>query len=197
MIYMKIDHIMLGEILGSQAVGIYSAATRISEIWYFIPTAIASSISPAIFSAKKEGDEILYYRRIQQLLRLLSIIAIVIAVPMSFLSGDIVTLLFGPEYSAAGSILVIHIWAAFFVFMGVGASSWFIAEGLTYLTFRRTLIGAVMNILLNFILIPMYGGVGAAIATVISQAFASFLSNGFSAKSRRILLIQLKSFSTF
>ena len=108
-IYMKIDQIMLGEMIGSQSVGIYSAATRISEIWYFIPTAIAASISPAIFSAKKEGDEILYYRRIQQLLRLLSKIAIIIAVPMSFLSGDVVTILFGSEYSAAGPILAIHI----------------------------------------------------------------------------------------
>lgn len=197
MIYMKIDQIMLGEMIGSQSVGIYSSATRISEIWYFIPTAIASSISPAIFSAKKEGDEILYYRRIQQLLRLLSTIAIIIAVPMSFLSGDIVTILFGSEYSAAGPILAIHIWAAVFVFMGVGTSSWFVAEGLTYLTFRRTLIGAVMNIMLNFVLIPMYGGIGAAIATVISQAFASFISNAFNLKSRKIFLIQLKSFSTF
>ena len=193
----KIDQIMLGEMIGSQSVGIYSAATRISEIWYFIPTAIASSISPAIFSAKKEGDEILYYRRIQQLLRLLSTIAILIAVPMSFLSGDLVTILFGSEYSAAGPILAIHTWAAVFVFMGVGTSSWFIAEGLTYLTFRRTLIGAVMNIMLNFVLIPMYGGIGAAIATVISQAFASFISNAFNLKSRKIFLIQLKSFSIF
>ena len=196
-IYMKIDQIMLGEMIGSQSVGIYSAATRISEIWYFIPTAIAASISPAIFSAKKEGDEILYYRRIQQLLRLLSKIAIIIAVPMSFLSGDVVTILFGSEYSAAGPILAIHIWAAVFVFMGVGTSSWFIAEGLTYLTFRRSLIGAAINIILNFVLIPMYGGIGAAIATVISQAFASFISNAFNLKSRKIFLIQLKSLSIF
>ena len=196
-IYMKIDQIMLGEMIGSQSVGIYSAATRISEIWYFIPTAIASSIYPAIFSAKKEGNEILYYRRIQQLLRLLSTIAIIIAVPMSFLSGDVVTILFGSEYSAAGPILAIHIWAAVFVFMGVGTSSWFIAEGLTYLTFRRTLIGAVVNIILNFVLIPMYGGIGAAIATVISQAFASFISNAFNLKSRKLFLIQLKSLSIF
>jgi len=196
-IYMKIDQIMLGEMIGSQSVGIYSAATRISEIWYFIPTAIAASIYPAIFSAKKEGDEILYYRRIQQLLRLLSKIAIIIAVPMSFLSGDVVTILFGSEYSAAGPILAIHIWAAVFVFMGVGTSSWFIAEGLTYLTFHRSLIGAAINIILNFVLIPMYGGIGAAIATVISQAFASFISNAFNLKSRKIFLIQLKSLSIF
>ena len=196
-IYMKIDQIMLGEMIGSQSVGIYSAATRISEIWYFIPTAIASSIYPAIFSAKKEGNEILYYRRIQQLLRLLSTIAIIIAVPMSFLSGDVVTILFGSEYSAAGPILAIHIWAAVFVFMGVGTFSWFIAEDLAYLTLRRSLIGAVVNIMLNFVLIPMYGGIGAAIATVISQAFASFISNAFNIKSRKLFLIQLKSLSIF
>jgi PST family polysaccharide transporter len=197
MIYMKIDQIMIGQILGNQSVGIYSAATRISEVWYFIPTALASSISPSIYAAKKEGNQDLYYRRISQLLRLLSLISLLIAVPMSFLSGSIVVMLYGSEYSSAGSILVIHIWAAFFVFTGVGTSSWFVAEGLTHLAFRRTLIGALINILLNTLFIPIYGGVGAAVATVISQAFASFISNAFSVRSRKIFHIQLKSFLLF
>jgi polysaccharide transporter, PST family len=194
MIYMKVDQIMLGQMIGEQAVGIYSAATRISEVWYFIPSAIAASVAPGIYAAKQAADQSLYYRRIEQSLQVLSLIAIVIAVPMTFASGHIVTALFGPEYAAAGPILAIHIWAAWFVFTGVGTSSWFIAEGLIHLSFRRTLMGAIINIILNFGLIPAYGGVGAAIATVISQAFASFLSNASHPQSRKIFWIQLRSF---
>ncbi len=196
-IYMRVDQIMLGQMVGDQMVGIYSAATRISEVWYFVPGAIASSVAPGIYAAKKAGDEALYYRRIGQSLQVLSLIAVLIAVPMTFLSGTIITGLFGHEYAAAGPILAIHIWAALFVFTGIGTSTWFIAEGLTHLSFQRTLIGAVMNIGLNFILIPAYGGMGAAIATVISQVFASFLSNAFHPKAKKIFRVQLQSFVPF
>jgi polysaccharide transporter, PST family len=196
-IYMRVDQIMLGQLVGDQMVGVYSAATRISEVWYFVPGAIASSVSPGIYAAKKAGDESLYYRRIGQSLRVVSLIAIAIVVPMTFLSSTIVTGLFGREYAAAGPILAIHIWAAWFVFTGIGTSTWFIAEGLSHLSFQRTLVGAVINIGLNFVLIPQYGGIGAAIATVISQAFASFLANAFHPATKRIFWVQLQSFVPF
>ena len=196
MIYMKIDQIMLGQMVGDKAVGLYSAATRISEVWYFIPMAIASSVTPAIYAAK-EVSEALYYQRIEQFLRLLSGLAIVVAVPMSFLSGAIITILFGKSYEGSAYILAIHIWTSIFVFMGVGTSPWFIAEGLTQFALRRTIIGAVTNVFLNIFLIPAYGGVGAAIATVISQAFAAFFSNATHPKTRKLFYLQIKSLLPF
>ena len=192
MIYMRIDQIMLGQMIGDKAVGLYSAATRISEVWYFIPVAIASSVSPAIYAAK-EVSEALYYQRIKQLIRMLVLISLVISVPMSLMSGKLITILFGNGYAEAGKILAIHIWASLFVFMGVATSPWFIAEGLTEFSFHRTLIGAVVNVVLNFLLIPSYGGIGAAIATVIAYAIAAFLANGLNSKTHRIFIIQLKS----
>lgn len=196
MIYMRIDQIMLGQMIGDKAVGIYSVATRISEVWYFIPMAIASSVSPAIYEAK-EVSESLYYKRIEKLLRLLSWLSIVVAVPMSFISGTIITILFGKSYEASGFILAIHIWSSLFVFMGVGTSPWFIAEGLTQFALRRTIMGAITNVILNIFLIPAYGEAGAAIATVISQAIASFLSNATHPKTRKIFNLQVKSLIPF
>ncbi|ABA20668.1 Polysaccharide biosynthesis protein [Trichormus variabilis ATCC 29413] len=196
MIYMKIDQIMLGEMVDASAVGLYSAATRISEVWYFIPMAIASSVTPSIFAAKEVSEE-LYYQRIKKLLRGLVLISIVIALPISFMSETIVTLLFGNGYTAAGAVLAIHVWASLFVFMGVATSSWFVAEGLTHLSLRRTLIGAITNILLNLLLIPHYAGVGAAIATVISYVIAAFLANLFHSKSHKIFWLQFQSILLF
>ncbi|MFM6509440.1 MAG: flippase, partial [Dolichospermum sp.] len=196
MVYVKIDQIMLGQMIGDKAVGLYSAATRISEVWYFIPMAMASSVSPAIYAAK-EVSESLFYRRIEQFLRLLSWLSIVVAVPMSFLSGTIITVLFGKSYEASASILAIHVWASLFVFMGVGASPWFIAEGLTKLSFQRTLLGAITNVLLNLILIPMYAGVGASIATVISYGVGSVFANAMDSRTRIIFNFQMKSLVFF
>ncbi|NMF63047.1 flippase [Brasilonema octagenarum] len=192
LIYMKIDLIMLGQMLGDNAVGIYSAATRISEVWYFIPTAITSSVSPSIYTARQTNED-LYYRRIGQLLRLLVLLSLAIALPMTFLSGTITSMLFGNAYAGAGPILAIHIWAALFVFMGVATSPWFNAESLAHLSMYITFMGAIINVLLNLFLIPSYAGVGAAIATVISYAYASFLSNAIHPSTHKIFQYQMKS----
>lgn len=174
MIYMKIDQIMLGEMVGDTAVGIYSATTRISEVWYFVPTAIASSVSPSLYEMKKINEP-LYHKQIMQLHRLLVLVSLSIALPMTFLSKKIIVLFFGHGYAEAGSVLAIHIWATIFVFMGVATSSWFIAEELTKFSMYRTFAGGIINVILNIFLIPKYAGIGAAIATVISYSVAGFL----------------------
>jgi polysaccharide transporter, PST family len=192
MIYMRIDQIMLGQMIGDKAVGVYSAATRISEIWYFVPTTVSSSVMPSIFNAKEISEQ-LYYQRIGQLNRTLVWLSITVAIIMTFAATPIVTMLFGKSYIESGMILAVHIWASIFVCTGVATSGWFIAENLTHLSLYRTLSGAIVNIILNIFLIPTYGGLGAAIATVIAQAVASLLINGINPKTHKLFGIQLKS----
>jgi polysaccharide transporter, PST family len=182
----------LGQMIGDKAVGIYSAATRISEVWYFIPMAVSSSVMPSIFKAKEISEE-LYYRRIGELNRGLVWLSIAVAIIMTFLSKSIILMLFGDGYIESANILSVHVWASVFVFTGVATSGWFIAENLTYLTLYRTLTGAVVNVILNAILIPIYGGIGAAIATVIAQIFASLLSNGLNSKTWKLFRTQIGS----
>ena len=189
---MRIDQIMLGQMIGDKAVLVYSAATRISEVWYFIPMTVSSSVMPSIFQAKEIGEQ-LYYQKIGNLNRILTWLAIIVAIVMTFVSKPLIMLLFGDSFGESGNILSVHIWASVFVFSGVATNGWFIAENLTYLSLYRTLSGAVVNILLNIFLIPVYGGIGAAIATVIAQAVASFISNGINPKTRKLFKIQIVS----
>jgi PST family polysaccharide transporter len=178
--------------LGDHAVGVYSAAVRISEIWYFIPLAIASSVTPALIEVKKVSEE-LYYRRIAKLFRLVAGIAFAIAIPMTFASNLVMDVLYGRDYIEAGPVLAIHIWAAVFVFLGVAQGPWTVNEGLTKLALFRTAVGAIVNIALNLVLIPGYGVIGAAIATIISYALSAFVLNAFSARTRRIFFLQLNA----
>lgn len=196
LIFMKIDQIMLGQMLGKNEVGIYSAAVRVSELWYFIPTAIVSSVSPSIYAAKEKSEHH-YYKRIGQLLRLLTYISFAIAIPMTFLSKNVVLIMFREEYIEAAPILAVHIWASLFVFMGIATLPWFIAEGLNHVSLGKTVFGAILNVILNYLLIPEYGGLGAAIATISSQAVAAFFSNAVDKRTRKLFKIQLQSFLPF
>ncbi|MEH2332195.1 flippase [Nostoc sp.] len=196
MIFMRIDQVMLGQMIGDSEVGVYSAAVRISEIWYFIPGAIVSSVAPAIYAAK-EKSESLYYQRIGQLLSLMTCISLAIALPMSFLSDKIIMVMFGSGYAEAGAILAVHIWTSLFVFMGLATSPWFLAEGLNHISLGKTLFGAILNIILNLLLIPKYAGLGAAIATIISQAAAAFICNAFDSRTQKLFKIQVRSLIHF
>lgn len=192
MIYMRIDQIIIKEMLGEYEVGIYSAAVRLSEGCYFIPMLITASLFPAILNGKKQSEE-LYKQRLQHLYTLMVWMAIGIALPMTFLSDWLIQLLFGNAYQEAGQVLVVHVWASIFVFLGVASGKWYIVENLQLLAFWRTFWGLIINIGLNFTLIPMIGLQGAAISTVISYTFAGFLFDYFSSKTREVFFMKLKS----
>ncbi|MBM9577282.1 flippase [Leptospira sp. 201903070] len=191
-IYMRIDQIMIGQMIGDEAVGVYTAAVKISEVWYFIPMAIVSSIFPAIIKAKA-FDQKLYLERLRLLHSFLFVLSLLIALPMTFLSEPIILFLFGVKFSEAGPILAIHIWAGVFVFLGVASSRYYLTENLQRGELYKSVIGCFFNVFLNYLLIPMFGIKGAAIATVISQFVASILFNLFYKKTREIFFIQLES----
>lgn len=193
MIYMRIDQIMIKEMLGSQEVGVYSAAVRLSEAWYFIPMVITSSLFPAIVNAKKVSKE-LYYTRLQRLYTFMVWTAIAIALPITFLSDWLVNLLYGKEYMGAGQVLMIQTWAGLFVFLGVASSSWLTSENLQTIAFYRTFAGAIINIVLNLLLIPIYGIAGAAVATLVSYMFAGFLFDIFNHNTKKIFLMKISAF---
>jgi len=188
MIYMRIDQIMIGQMLGAKEVGLYSAAIRISEVWYFIPMAIVSSVFPAIIDAKKKC-EALYYQRLQKLYNLLVILSLAVAIPMTFLADWVMELLFGREYILAGPVLSISIWCGLFASLSVASGKWFINEGYTKLALKRNLYGAVLNIVLNYYLIPIYGMLGAALSTLLSFSLSAYISDVFS-KATRIVFYQ-------
>jgi len=192
-IYMKVDQIMIKEMLNAEAVGQYAAAVRLSEAWYFIPMVIASSLFPAIINAKKISAE-LYYARLQKLYDLMVWIAIAIALPMTFLSDWVVNLLYGEQYNQAGGVLMIHIWAGVFVFLGVAFSKYLTNENLTMKFFYRTFLGMLINVILNILLIPKYGINGAAIATLLGQFSANYMYDIFDKSLYRQLKMKTKSF---
>ena len=176
-VYMKIDQIMLANMMGEKALGVYSAAVKISEIGYFIPMAIASSFFPMLVGNRKKYEEKEYSESMQDFFDLMMLVAYLVIIPSAIFAPYIINLIFGTAYSEAGTILRIHIWAFIFVTLGVARSQWLIIEKETSFFMWSTSLGAASNILLNMFLIPKSGGIGAAWSTLISYAIAAYFSS--------------------
>ncbi|MFC1837745.1 flippase, partial [Thermodesulfobacteriota bacterium] len=183
-IYMKIDQVMIKEMLSAEEVGYYAAAVRLSEAWYFIPMTITTSLFPAIINARDEGLKA-YSARLNNLYRLMFWMAITIAVPISFTSSFLINILFGEAYQPAALVLSIHIWAGIFVFLGVANGRRLLTENLQKYTMFNTSAGAVINVILNLILIKKYGITGAAISTIISYSYAAYFGLSLFNKTRQ------------
>jgi O-antigen/teichoic acid export membrane protein len=194
--YMRIDQVMLKEMLDAKAVGVYAAAVKLCEAWYFLPTALIASIFPAVIKAKIKSKT-LYDKRVQNLYDLMVWSSIAVALPTTLLADWVILILYGTDFQEAADVLRIYIWAGVFVTLGIANSKWLITENLQRYLFIRTILGALLNVGLNLWLIPIYGIKGAAIATMVAQGTVGFLSLSFFKKTRHNFLFAAKSLSIY
>ena len=189
---MRIDQTMLTLMQGDHENGIYAAAQRLSEVLFFIPLAVMGAAAPTLLRSHGR-DLVEYMRRLGRVSMSLAWAAILIALPVSLLAGWIVVTLFGRAFADSGPVLALHIWSAPALFLGVAAGNWFVAEGRQRALLLRTGSGAVLNVLLNFWLIPTHGARGAAIATLLSMTFAHVALNACFPSSRALFRLQMRA----
>ena len=173
-IYMKIDQVMIKEMLGNSSVGHYAAAVKISEAWYFVTIAINSSLFPAIINAKKRSLKE-FYDRLKILYSFMLLSAVAISIPTTIYSTYIINLLYKEQFDQASTVLMFHIWAGVLVSLGVVTSSIVIANNKQNNALISTSIGAISNIILNLLMIPRFGIIGAAFATILSQIISGLI----------------------
>ena len=172
MIYMRIDQVMIGEMVGSKEVGIYSVAVQLVEAWYFIPGIVVSSVFPSIVEAKEMGESV-FYDRLQRLYNFMAFVAYVIVIPVTLVSGWVIKILYGAAYSKSGPMLAILIWSILFTNLGMARSTFLTTMNWTMIHFLTVGLGCAINVVLNFMLIPAYGGMGAVIASCVAYWFAA------------------------
>ncbi len=193
--YMRIDQILIKEMLGVKEVGIYAICVQLCEIWNIIPAVLASSLFPALIKIKKTDLE-LYKRRIQNFYDFLVILSVIIIIPILIFADNIIEIFFGKAYISSIYPLRIYILGNIFSFLGIASSYWRINENLEKITFYISLAAAVINIILNLLFIPIWGISGAALAMLITLFFNSYLADllfkstlvSFTIKTKSLLL---------
>lgn len=190
-LYMKIDQIMIGNMIGDKDLGIYSVAVRLSELWYFVPMAISSSFYPHLIKLYEENKD-QYWFELQRLHIILFIISFSVAIGVQIFADAVIKFLYGVNFAESSRILKIHVWSGIFVFLGVAGSNHFIIDNIQKYSFYKSLVGLISNVFLNIILIPKIGIYGAALATLVSQIFASSLFLILNHETRVLFSFQIK-----
>ena len=194
MISVRIDQVLIGQMLNERQVGIYSAAARISEVWYFVPFAITSSFLPLLVESKKTSES-LYYDRLQKFFNIQALIGIAFALFITFAAGPLTRLLYGPAYADSAGVLRVLMWGSILMPVAGGWTNWMLLENRTKTMFYFQVFGAAVNAILNLVLIPHFGIVGSAYATLISYNAWVFVLCPFMKSQRKILVMMLKSLS--
>ena len=193
-IYGQIGKIIVGQYMDDMDVGFYTMAGSLCAMWLFIPIAIINSMQPTIIEYKHQGNEMLYSLRLHQLYSLLIWLCILVSVVVWIVGEYIVLFLYGEEYMPAVAPLQILIWSEVFSVLGTARGIWILSESKNKYVKYYLAIGAVFSVILNFILIPKYGIIGASIVTVLTQIVTSMIAPLFFKATRIHTKIIIDSF---
>jgi len=189
-VYMRIDQIMIKEMLGSKQLGIYTAVLPIATVWQFIPIILNSSLAPFIARKKEEG-EVAYWHALKNIFEAYSLMAWVVCIATVTFAGTLIDILYGAQYEEGAKILSIYVFTNIFINLGVAQGLWILNDKRATVGLFNTIIGAIVSVVCNVIFIPEFGLAGAALTSVLAQATSACFANLIS--SRRIFLLQIKS----
>lgn len=173
-IFQQTDRIMLKQILNETETGYYSAAITCVGVTAFIFQAIIDSFRPEILEAKKKKS-INYESDVSMLYCVITYLALIQCVVMTVCAKPIVLILYGSKYINSITPLQIAVWFSTFSYFGAVRNIWILAENKQRYLWIINLSGAILNVVLNAFLIPLFGASGAASASLVTQVFTNVI----------------------
>lgn len=188
-VYTRVDQLMIASMMGVAQAGVFSVAVRIVESFAVVPMLVATAFFPLLCANPSAQTTRGYFD-------VVFFTAWTGAAAVWLVSQWLVPWLFGAEYLPALGILHLSLIAAVFSVVGVACTHYLVVMNLGYLRPVRLLGGLLLNVMLNYLLIPLYGLAGAAWATLASQLFASWLGNLLNRKTHECLRLQCMTLLT-
>lgn len=167
-IYVRMDMIMLSMMKGDEVVGWYAASYRLIDGLSIIPGVFMSVMFP-IFSRCYVDSKNLLELAFKRSLKFIILIAFPIGIGTTILSNEIIMLIYGNAYVPSGIVLKILIWAGVLSFINWIPATLLISTNRQKDLMIFTCIGAILNLVLNYLLIPSWSYSGAGISTVITE----------------------------
>lgn len=177
-IYAYTDKFMLKQMLGETAVGYYSLAVSLSTMWTFVLTAVIDSVYPSIIQSHGI-DKANYEMQNRRLYALVIYCALAVSMVICIFARPIVGIFYGEEYLSTVAPLRIVVWYTAFSYLGVARNAWVVSENKQkYLKYLYA-AAAIINVVLNLVLIPLWGASGAALASLVTQISTTVILPAF------------------
>ncbi|MDE7336530.1 MAG: flippase, partial [Clostridia bacterium] len=174
-VFSQTDRIMLKLMIDSEATGIYAAAATCAGMTSFVFAAIIDSMRPVIFQVAKDEDKTAFHKKMTELYSVIIYFSLIQCVVITLLSPIIIKIMYGDEFVASVDALRIVVWFTTFSYLGSVRNVWMLAENKQKYLWIINLSGALGNVILNLILIPIMGVNGAAVASLCTQIFANVI----------------------
>lgn len=190
-IFAQTDKIMIKLMLNNEETGYYSAALTVAALSSFVFTAIIDSMRPTIFESRKQSKE-KFEERLSLLYSIVIYLSLAQCLVMTILANFIIRILYGAQYMPAVSALQIGVWYTTFSYLGMVRNIWILSENKQNYLWQINLSGALANVALNYLLIPVMGINGAALASLITQFFTNVIVGYIIKPIRRNNAIMIK-----
>ncbi|WP_223543421.1 flippase [Pseudomonas sp. GL-B-12] len=193
-LYHRVDIFIIKDLMDDSSVGIYSAAMKLLDYLVFIVVVLNTVINP-ILGREKSGSKLNnLYRNYYFVVFWGATLICFATLPFS---SYIISKLYGPEYSASIQLFNVMLYSLPFIFLGSVSGFWYVNNGLEIYALIRNILGLCLNIALNYTLIPHYGLLGAAWATLISYIVTSLIIDALFAKTRPAFVIKITALINF
>lgn len=177
-VYAQTDKIMLKQLISDAENGFYSIAVSLCSVWCFVLSAIIDSLYPEITKAHK-SDKALFERRNRQLYAMVFYISAAVSLAITCLARPVVHIMYGEAYLPAVGPLRVITWYTAFSYLGVARNAWVVCENRQKHLIWIYASAAVSNVVLNILLIPRWGAVGAAAASLAAQVITTMVTPFF------------------
>lgn len=196
LIYAKIDRIMIKEMLDEHNVGIYSAAYILYEAPLFISLMIAKSVYPILVQYYQDNKN-KFFQLYSTLSSYMTLLSYLIVLFIFIFHEILIQITFGESFEESSKILMLLSFGMIPMFNAFLRSSYITISGNQKIILYTTLFSAMLNIVLNLLLIKAYGVIGAVYATVFTQTLSLIVLNFAFTNTRSIFFIQAKSLLLF
>lgn len=173
-VFAQTDKIMIKLMIDDAATGYYGVAIACAGMSSFLFCAIIDSFRPAIFQGQKISDEV-FESRLTMLYSIVIYLSLAQSIVMTAFAGIIIHILYGAVYAPAVKALQIVVWYTTFSYMGSVRNIWILANGKQSCLWKINMSGAIVNIVMNEVLIPVWGICGAAAASLLTQFFTNVI----------------------
>ena len=190
MVYMRIDQIMIKEMLGAKELGIYAAVLPLATLWQIIPMTLNASLAPFV-ARKKAESEAAYWHALQKIFKAYALLGWLVWIPTVVFADFAVSLLYGSQYQQGALVMSIYVFTNLFINMGVAQGLWMLNERRPIISVMNTFVGAFISVLGNWLVIPYFGISGVAGVAVFAMACSAILTNIF--LSKEIFRLQILS----